>query len=85
MTFCTIGRELLGYVIRICCLSEIIVVTTVTCVGGIVVIAVMTGCTVVGNGRMCPEQLVIVVVYRECRRCPSGIGCVTRFTGSGQV
>jgi hypothetical protein len=45
-------------VIRISSLSEIIVVTTVARVRGVVVVAVMAGSTVVGNGRVRPEQLV---------------------------
>ena len=55
MTFRAVGRELLCYVIWICCLCEIIVMTTVTRIGCVVIVAVVTGCTVVGNGRMRPE------------------------------
>ena len=43
MTFRTIGRELLGYVIRISSLCKIIIVTTVARVRGIVVVTIMAG------------------------------------------
>lgn len=85
MTFRTIGWELLGYVIRISSLCKIIIVTTIACVRGIVVVTIMAGSTVVGNGRMRSEQLVIVIVYGECGRCPSRIGSVAGFTSRWQV
>ena len=85
MTFRTIGWELLGYVIRISSLCKIIIVTTIACVRGIVVVTIMAGSTVVGNGRMRSEQLVIVIVYGECGRCPSRIGSVAGFAGSWYI
>ena len=85
MTFRTIGRELLGYVIRISSLCKIIIVTTVARVRGIVVVTIMAGSTVVGNSRMRSEQLVIVIVYRERGRHPSRIGSVAGFAGSRYI
>ena len=85
MTFRTIGRELLGYVIRISSLCEIIIVTTIARIGCIIVIAIMTGRTVVGNGSVSPQQLIEVIVNGESRRRPSRVSGMTGFAGNRQI
>jgi hypothetical protein len=55
MAVCAVHRELLGHVIRICCGVEVIGMATCTSIGRIVVIAIVTGRTVVGNGRVRAE------------------------------
>ena len=81
----TAQRELLCLVIRIGGIVVIIRMTTGTGIGCIVVVAVMTCCTVVGNSRVRSGQLIEVVVYRECGRRPARIGSVAGFTGGRQI
>ena len=85
VTHCTIGREPGSFVIWIGGGVIVILVTSHTGIRCIVVVAVVTGCTVVGNGCVRSDQLVEVVVYRECGRCPSRIGSVAGFTSRWQV
>jgi len=85
VTLLAVQRELLCFVIRIGCIVVIIRVTPGTRIRCIVVIAVVTGRAIVGNGRVRSDQLIEVIVYREGGGCPSRIGCVACFTGCGQV
>lgn len=43
-----------------------------TGIGRVVVIAVVAGCTIVGDRSMGPVQNIIIVVDREGRRIPAG-------------
>ena len=54
VTFLAISRELIGYVIGIGRCIEIIIMTAIAGIGGVVVIAVVAGSTVVGNVGMGP-------------------------------
>lgn len=45
--------------------------TTRTSIGRVVVIPVVAGSTIAGNGRVCPVQRIIIVVNRECSRFPA--------------
>ena len=85
MAFRTSCRELLSDVIGIGGGIVIIGMATGTGIGRIVVIAVVAGCAVIGNGCMRPDQLIEVIVNGESGWRPSGICCVTCFTGGGQI
>ncbi len=54
--------------------------TAYTSAGRVVVIAVVACCTVVGNGSMRPAQNPIIVVDRESRRIPIGVGRMAHRT-----
>ena len=80
MTILTGCREPCGRVVRVGCR---IVIAHVAAVAGVrrgVVVAVVAGCTVIGDSRMCPVQRIIVVVNRERSRRPAGCGRVTHDT-----
>jgi len=55
-------------------------VTTYAGAGRVVVIAVVASCTVVGNSRMRPAQNPVIVVNRESRRIPVGVGRMAHRT-----
>ena len=77
MTRLAIGRKLCCYVIGVSCCIVIRQVTRCTGVGCIVVVSFMAGGAIVGDGRVCPIQHIIVVVDGEACRCPVGCGRVT--------
>ena len=54
----------------------ICLVTTHAGVRRIVVVPVVTSRAIIGNTRMCPVQIVIIVVNRECGRLPTRGGRV---------
>ena len=85
MTVSTCGWELLSDVIGVSRCVIVIGVTTCTGVWCIVVIAVVAGCTVVGNGCVRSNQLIEVIVNGERSGRPSGICGMTCFTGGGQI
>ena len=85
MAVCTVRGELLSDVVWIGGGVIIVGMATGTGIGRIVVIAVVAGCAVVGNGCVCPDQLIEVIVNGESGRCPTRICGVTGFTGCGQV
>ena len=62
MAFCTVRGELLSYVVWIRGGVIVIGMATGTGIGRIVIIAVVAGCTVVGNGCVSPDQLIEVIV-----------------------
>lgn len=76
MAHFAIRRELCGCMWRIVGLVIIRLVTAITGVGCIIIIAVVTIGTLVCNGHMRSLQHIIVVMDRECRRLPVGIGGV---------
>ena len=78
-------RELLSDVIGVSRCVIVIGMTTGTGIGRIVVIAVVAGCAVVGNGCVSPDQLIEVIVNGESGWRPSWICGVTGFTGGGQI
>ena len=76
----TISRKLRGYVVGVASIVVVCQVAAYTGVGRIVVIAVVTGSTIIGNGRMrAIERIVVVVVGKRCRR-PAGLGGVATGT-----
>lgn len=85
MTLLTVQRKLLRLVIGICSTVVIICMTSGTRIGCIVVITVMTHCTVVGNRRVRTDQLIEIIVYREGSRRPARISRVACFTGGRQI
>lgn len=85
MAISTGCRKLLCQVIRIGCGIEIVSMAARASVGRVVVIAVVTGSTVVGNSCMRASQLIEVVVNGEGSRRPSRIGGVARLTTCGKV
>ena len=58
---------------------------SLTSVWGIVVVSIMTSRAVVGDGCVCPDELIEVIVNRESGWRPSGLGGVAGFAGSRQV
>ena len=85
MAVCTVRGELLSDVIGIGGGVIVIGVTTRTGVGCIVVVAVVACTTVVRDRRVCPDQLIEVIVNGESGWRPSGICCVACFAGGGQI
>ena len=83
VTGLTVRRELCRLVIRIRRIIVISLVTTNTSSRRIVVIPVMAGRTVVGDGGMGPIQLIIIIVIREVRRLPVRIRRVAGRTIHG--
>lgn len=77
MAFLTIGRKSRRSVIRIIGLVVIRLVTAVTCIRSVVIVAVVTRGTLIGNGCVRSIQLVIIVVNGECSGLPSGGGVTT--------
>lgn len=55
----------------------IFMVAAVACVWGIVVIPVVAGRAVIGNRCVCAINDPVIIVLRESRRRPTGIGSVT--------
>ena len=72
MTSGTFGRKLRCSVVRVRRCVVFRSVTAKTSSRRIVVIAVVTGRTIIGNHRMRTVQLVIIIVNREGRRVPAG-------------
>jgi hypothetical protein len=85
MAFCTVRGELLSDVVRIRGGVVIVCMTTGTGVWCIVVITIMTSRAVVGNGCVCSDELIEVIVNGESSWCPSRICGMTCFTGCGQI
>ena len=59
------------YVIRVSCLVVIDHVTSLACIGGVVVVPVVTGITIVGNDEVRSSQRVEIIVVKSGRH-PSG-------------
>ena len=68
------SRELIRRVIRVHSAVVISLVTTNTSIWRVVVIPIVAGGTIVGNGSVCPVQWIIIIVDREGRRFPAR-GC----------
>lgn len=79
MALFTVGRELCSSMRRIGGLVVICLVTSVTGIRDVVVIAVMAYRT--RQGCMSPGQHIVVVMDRESSRCPTRVGCMTGATG----
>ena len=80
MTGLTGCWKLGSLMIRVVGLIVIVLVTSKTCVWGVVVITVMAGCALICYGGMCPDQRIIIVMIRKQRRIPvriSGMACNT--------
>ena len=80
-----VGRKLRTGVGRIGGLIVILLVTAKAGVGGVGIIAVVAGCTISGNRKMCTLQDVIIVVNRKSGRLPVGLGVVTIRTGGRDI
>ena len=67
----------------------ICLVTAKTLIGRVVVIAVVTGSTIIGNGGMSAVQCIVVVVDGEGSRCPARFGgmagCTIRWQSQSNV
>ena len=85
MAFCTVRGELLCYVVGICGGVVIVGMATGTGVGCIVVITIVTNRAVVGDGCVCSDELIEVIVNGESGWRPSRLGGVAGFAGSRQV
>lgn len=65
MTGLACGRELRGLVIWIICLVVVGEVAADTGVGRVVVVAIVAGCTLIGDSRMRPQQGIEIIVIGE--------------------
>jgi hypothetical protein len=81
----TTCREPGCHVIRVCCCIIVTYMASLTSVWGIVVVSIMASRAIVGDGCVCSEQRIIVVVNRECSRYPVWTGGVAGFAGCRQV
>ena len=72
----TVRRELGREVIRVVGIVVIAAMAGIAGIGGIIVVAVVTGRTVVGNRSMRPVQSVVIVVHRKARWCPARLRAV---------
>mgnify|MGYP007060900883 FL=1 len=81
----TIGRELRSGVVGVSRLGIIRRMATVAGVGRAVVIAVVAGSTVIGNGCMSAVQRIIVAVNRERSRLPTRCGRMAHRTISREA
>ena len=80
VTGLTGGWKLGSLMIRVVGLIVIVLVTSKTCVWGVVVITVMAGCALICYGGMCPAQRLIIVMIRKQRRIPVRISGMTGNT-----
>jgi len=79
----TIGGELSSLVVGVGSVVEIRQMASHTSVGRVVVIAVVTGRAVVGNGSVRSIQFVEIIVVGKSRRRPAGLGgMATRTIGA---
>ena len=85
MAFCTVRGELLSDVVRIRGGIVVIGMATGTGVWCVVVITIVTSRAVVGDGCVCPDKLIEVIVNGESGWCPSRLGGVAGFAGCRQV
>ena len=76
----TIGRELQGGVIRIGSVTVVLCVATETSVRRIVVVSIMASGTVIGDGRVCPVQRIVIIVIGKSSGHPIGLGGVAAGT-----
>lgn len=81
-----VSGELLLYVIRTVCLVEVVGVTSSAGIGCIVKIPPCVALVaVIGNGCMCSDQRIEIIVYGKGCRTPACIGRMTVITRSRQV
>ena len=85
MAFCTVRGELLSDVVRIRGGVVIIGMATGTGIWCIVVITIVTSRAVVGDGCVCSDELIEVIVNGESGWRPSRLGGVAGFAGSWQI
>ena len=80
----TIGGELRCLVVGVGSVVEIRQMASHTSVGRVVVIAVVTGGAIVGDGSVRSIQFVEIIVVGKSRRRPTGLGGVTTRTVGAQ-
>ena len=80
MTGVAIGRKLGRDVIRVRRSIEISCMAANAGIGGIIVIPIMTGGAIIGNGCMCPIQRIIIIVNGKSRRRPTWFRRMTHRT-----
>ena len=66
-----VGGILLCRMVRVGGLCVIAIVATVAGVGGVIVVSIVTGGTVTGNGYVCAGNRVVVIVSHETCRSPT--------------
>lgn len=77
MALCTVGWQLIGSMMRCGGTIKIRPVTTHAGIGCVVIVASgMAFCAIIGNGRVCPLQYIIIIVDGERCRCPPRHGGV---------
>jgi hypothetical protein len=73
-----ISRKLVGQVVRVGRLVVVVCVAAETRIRGVIVVAVVAGRTIVGDGGVRPIQHIVIAVDGEGSRVPFGLGGVAR-------
>ena len=76
----TIGRELQGGVIRIGSVTVVLGMATETGIRRIVVVSIMASGAVIGDGRVCPVQRIVIIVIGKSSGHPIGFGSMAAGT-----
>ena len=76
----TIGRELQGGVIRIGGVTVVLCMATEAGIRRIVVVSIMASGAVIGDGRVCPVQGIVIIVIGKSSGHPIGLGGVAAGT-----
>ena len=76
----TIGRELQGGVIRIGSVTVVLGMATETSIRRIVVVSIMASGAVIGDGRVCPVQGIVIIVIGKSSGHPIRFGSVATRT-----
>ena len=76
----TVGRKSCRNVVRVVSRVVIAQVAAYASAWRVGIIAVVASRAIVGNSRMCPAQYPIIVVNRESRRIPIGVGGMAHRT-----
>ena len=70
----TVIRNVYRSVVGICRLVVVVLVTALTSVRRVVIVAVVASCTIRGNSSMCSIEHVIIIVNAKGSRTPARIG-----------
>ena len=76
----TIGRELQGCMIRIGGVTVVLRMAAETGIRCVIVVSIVTSGTVIGDGRVCAIQGIVIIVIGEGSGHPIGLGGVAAGT-----
>ena len=85
MTFVAIGRQAQRGVAGVAAVVVILLVATVTGIWRVVVIAVVTGCAIIGDIEVRSIDYPEIIVHGKSSRCPTWFRCMAFITGHGQA